>query len=65
MTIALWIVLTPLCLWVVFCAVVWIWYHFFGSKHDHSGDMGLAVLFLPVIPFVLAYHKIRELFEGK
>ena len=61
MTLALWIVLTPLYLWVAFCAVVWIGYFLLGGqKRDYSGDMGLAVIFLPIMPFMMAYHWVRE-----
>ena len=60
MTLALWIVLTPLTLWVVFCALVWIyWFLLGGNKTDYSGDGSLAVFFLPVIPFMTAYEWIR------
>lgn len=66
MTLALWIVLTPLCLWVAICAVIWIMYFFFGGKEiDHSGDTGLFVIFLPILPFAMAYWKVKELLTGK
>lgn len=44
-------------LWFAFCGVIWIHFFTVGHKSDHSGDGGLAVLFLPIIPFVWLWDK--------
>lgn len=45
--------------WLTFCAFVWM-YHFWlgGHKQDKSGDVTLAVLFLPILPFIWLRGKI-------
>lgn len=66
MTVALWILGLTLALWVFICAVIWIWFFFLGGeKQDASGDMGIAIILLPIVPFVMIYFKIQELFEKK
>lgn len=44
-------------LWFSFCGLIWIHYFMVGHKSDHSGDGGLAVISLPILPFVLLWSK--------
>ena len=56
--------IVPVAAWIAFCAVLMVWYRFFEMKNDHSGDLGLGVLLLPIFPFVFAYYGIKGILFG-
>jgi hypothetical protein len=54
--ILLYIVGVLVALWLLLTAGLWTWFFFSGHKDDPSGDLGLAVLSIPFIPIVAAWH---------
>ena len=49
-----------LLLWFGFCGVLIALYVKDGHKHDHSGDGAIALLCLPIMPFMWAFWKVHE-----
>lgn len=51
-------------LWLLVCFAIWVWFFFLGGNdQDFSGDLGLVVLLLPIVPIVLGYQWVRSLFR--
>lgn len=51
--------------WFGICAIIWVWFFTTQHKHDHSGDGTLGIIALPFLPFVIAWHYLREAFRRK